>query len=265
MRAIALAVLFFVFMLGCGDGKDTTSSQATLNKPDDLSDIKEGEATDSSAFSLPSNTDLFPDNASPLVISYYMRYIDPPPVGKRQRLITNYETKISPFPGWALALTRFRTSLRFEFYLKDKDNKGGWNTLAPLTLDKEINPNTWFALTFLVDPSSLISSVYAEVDEEFNTLENFIPVTSGISIEPLGDVKANSLFLVTSGTPRKSYFKAELKEVSIFKLDALPKADEFINLAKGGPRSLKKVYSKFCSLTLEGDGAEFCKTYPKNN
>lgn len=249
-------------MVGCKEISKSSSNQSPKDSKVDPSE-KDSDSFESSFYSVKSNSDLFPSANQPLVISFYMRFLRLPPIGKRQKLIANYDTVNKPLAGWSLALTRFRTGTRFEMYLMDVNGKGGWHTLSPLTVIDEIDPETWYAVTFIVDPEKFVSSIYSRLDSNFNPINSASPSMTGVSTNELSDISADSTFQITSGASKKTSFRTELKEISIFKLKGIPNDGELLKAAELGPRSLKNIFHDSCVLAIDGEGEEFCKLYAK--
>ena len=255
-----------LLLSGCKKTSNTVSSGKIKVSEVDIGDFKDEEKVDSSFFSIKSSANLFPSEAEPILLSFYFRYIEPPPIDKRQRLVTNFDSQNLPYSGWALAMTRLRTSLRLEFYLKDRDGLGGWYTLSPLDISRADNSVArWYAMSFLVLPGNFISSLYAKVNTDFTPDKNDQGYVTGVSIDSFGEISADSLFQVTSGSPKSSSLIVEIAELVIFKLRNVPNESEFLKAAKGGPRSLKANFKDSCVLALDGEGEDFCEIYAKKN
>ncbi len=263
----SLQILFIFLCIGittasCNRESKSLKIKSSKTSQSEIGDLKNAEPKESSYFSLKSDGDLFPSDAEPILLSFYFKYTQAPPLDKRQRLVTNYDSQTAPYAGWALSLIRLRTSTRLEFYLKDQDGTGGWYTLSPLPVSTlESQELDWHALSFLVLPGNFISSVYAKVNDDFSPYNQDNSYITGVSIDTLNDISANSYFQVTSGETKTSSLRVEIRELVLFKLKNIPSSELFLPAAKAGPRGLKKTFKDSCVLAIEGEGKDFCDKY----
>lgn len=185
---------------------------------------------------------LDPEEGKYFVVSTVVRFDELPEVGKRENLIAKYESKSSPYYGWALGIHRFRTSTRPAVYWKDRQGKGGWFTFNSINLAKR----KYYAITVVVKDREFIQ-LYAE---ELNVLQDKEVFTA--KNPDLEKTAARSLFkgaysLAEVGTPSsdqsllfgtyKKGFSAFVSNLLIAEPNnlQLAKIEEFI---KGGAEKL---------------------------
>lgn len=186
------------------------------------------------------------------VVSFIFNQETAPMYDRRQKLIAHYEADKKPYAGWAIALRRFTTSYRFEFYLRDKNGTGGWFSFDTI---ENIEKTKNYALSFVVSPDDYIFALVSELDKDMKATGRTQKL-GGFPIQGIVEVEAESKLQITSGKPKIGPFRGEISSFSIFKLPQTVAEKSLIQSTKEGPRSLLVEYPNSCILSLtEGNNS----------
>lgn len=85
--------------------------------------------------------------------------------GDRQIILSKYDGKQSPFPGWAIAVRRYSTSVRPEVYWRDKRGNGGWFTFDRLSFPPQVSSleSAWCSVLLVWKPSGELFLYFSQV------------------------------------------------------------------------------------------------------
>ncbi len=256
---LVLSVLFFLLKKMNPSSREANGRTNVILSSEELPEVDTLEdktiQDDRHSIIIPSKKEFSPDQSKVTVISFYFYQETPPVFNRRQKLIIHYQEDKIPYPGWAIAFRRFPSSSRFEFYVKDKNGAGGWFSFEGVHLEK----NKWYAITFALKTNEFIFSLFTPLTEEMKPSGKSKKL-GGFPLSGIQNVEANSKLQITSGKPRIGPFRGNIKGLSIFQLDDLPKEKIFMSHAKEGSSSLLKEYSSHCILSLlEDERAGSCK------
>jgi len=247
--------VFFIFCLFFEFDDNEVSPPAFVRTSSDT-DVEEAEGEvrkqdERLGLVLPSHPSFSPHPGEAFLVSFYFRQLTPPAYNRRQRLILHYEADILPYKGWAVALRRFASSSRFEFYLQDSEGKGGWFSFDSV----EIKNSTWYSVTFVLETGTMVSAYLSELDDNLRILSNTVRL-GGFPLEGLSDVNAVSSLQVTSGRPKVGTFRGNVDELTILKLPELPEEAIFRSKIKEGPRGVLRSFPDNCVLSLPSESME---------
>jgi hypothetical protein len=139
---------------GDKSSKDTSSQlSARARFSDSQEDSLIGEEKGPSFTKVSSDTLLDPSKDETFFVSFFTRIPHTPKDRYRLKLITKYESKASPYAGWAIALRRQSGALRPEVYWRGENSKGGWYSFGALELD----PGLWHQFTLVVEQGKVLS------------------------------------------------------------------------------------------------------------
>ena len=232
--------------------KSIVEDNPSIETANEQTDEIEDEKSSGRAFSSVAGLD--PQVDESFIISFNFRASSFPGLEKRQKLLTKFESQTPPLVGWAIALRRIPSSLRFEVYLRDAEGKGGWYSLAPI----EARLNIGYQVTIIISPGSFISAYMQEIGEDNKPLNKSNVVNlGGIPIFDIKNVNNKSALKITSGKPKRSHFNATISDVSIFHTKDLPGVGDFQRGMTEGSNFLFNLFPTGCILSLT-DRSDSC-------
>lgn len=96
---------------------------------------------------------LDPAEKTAFLLSFFVKFERLPREGMRHSIVSKFDGRNKPFPGWSIALKRRKTSLRPEVYLRSSEGKGGWFVFDSYPFETE----HWYILSVVIVPEGYIS------------------------------------------------------------------------------------------------------------
>jgi hypothetical protein len=166
-RAVALlcllgALLYFAWCPHCG----VQWTIHTANRPDIVAENDRSSAdpaennystqptseVGSNFPAVESDAFLDPKPSGVFIVAVEVSVDEAPAVGKQAKFLYKYAADTPPYPGWAIGLRTYETSVRPEIYWQSADGQGGWYTFDEVHLKRGL----WYVFS-LVASEKLIS------------------------------------------------------------------------------------------------------------
>lgn len=176
------------------------------------------------------------------VVNFSLKVTVPSELRKRQKLIAKFNKKTLPATGWAIAIRRVESSSRFEIYLLDSKENGGWFSFSAIDLLE----NQFYEITFVINPGNFMTGyIKAEGEAETKVIE-----MGTLSLADLHDIDSIDNLQVTSGNPKNDVFSGSIKNVSIFKFDKLPSKKNLLKALSKGSDKFLEPYADSCVISF---------------
>ncbi len=184
-----------------------------------------------------------------------------PQAGKKQLLVSKYHAKENPYPGWAMSLNNFGTSIRPEIYWRGKNGSGG-----AFTFDRiEVKTDRWYSLILRVSDGAvmqvfLIPREYSSTDPESIATETVVQALylGGYDVRSvrIPQTNADLVFRGTDDGERK--FPSQVRRLLIARASDLPQTpDEFRAALIRDTADLRELLrSEEIELQIEPDGRD---------
>lgn len=206
----------------------------------------------SSAYLTVASNELFdPKDGSIFIIAARFTFESLPKVGKRSRIAMRYDKGAKPYPGWALAIRRFDTSIRPEMYWESGDGKGGWLTFDHVNIVKGVP----YQLTLIARGSDLMSMYLEDLsapgdsdasaddpDAELTKRPREVVFAGGYPLNDMKTPHSEAPLYFAPQSSRRGEFRGALHELLIARVDEFPlKRERLTEELKGGMPSLLKM------------------------
>lgn len=177
-----------------------------------------------------------------------------PKVGKRSRIAMKYDNRVKPYPGWALAIRRFDTSIRPEMYWESGDGKGGWLTFDHVSLKR----GTEYNLTLLARGRDLMSIYLEELsappagaapagdddedDSPAGVRGSGVVFAGGYPLNDMNTPRTGAPLYFAPQSSRGGEFRGSLHELLVAQVDEFPlKRERLSEELHGGTKALIKL------------------------
>lgn len=183
---------------------------------------------------------LDPRPGNMFVVALELRIDDAPAPGKLAKFIYKFTPDTPPYPGWAIGLHTYETSLRPEVYWESADGQGGWYTFDEVQLKR----SSWYVFVLVAD-DKLLSLYLQEAVPGEHEGEGAVPAARRAGKVPLiflGGYKTGELALpqssgrlyIRSGASAGSGFQSTVGQVLICQAMTQPPTSEALRLALSG-------------------------------
>lgn len=180
------------------------------------------------------------------ILSTVVRFDKLPDAEKHENLIAKYEAKTFPYQGIALAVHRYKTSIRPAVYWKDEKGKGGWFTFNDVNFTKK----SYYALTLIAKEGDFVQLYVEELNNlankelftaKTNTTENKDGLFKG-AYSIAGIQSPSNTSSLNFGTYKED-FSAFVSNLLIAKKSKLS-LDSLEKFIKGGPEAIASTLSQ---------------------
>lgn len=238
---------------------DDFYARAALNdeKAPHLPEVAQGAPEPSTSYLSVAETPLHdPVDGKIFLVSARFRFDALPKIGKRARLAMKYSNQSKRYPGWALAIRRFDTSVRPELYYEPGDGTGGWWSFDHVNIRRGVP----YQLTVVVRGRDLMSACLEELPG--GPAEDLLAEQAPAGIRFLGaysiaDVQSprTDAPLLVAPAASKGEFRGALDEILIARLDEFPlRKENLVDSLRGGMPALLELVPESARVLWISDG-----------